>query len=101
MLIEYALIAGFGVLIAVCGFLAWKKNLLWMVVNQNFNKVSSDNISPYCREQGIGMIVVGISIILFAGINYFTDTSWGIPVLVVGIIAFGLIGIHAYKQYNH
>lgn len=47
------------------------------------------------------MIVVGISIILFAGINYFTDTSWGIPVLVVGIIAFGLIGIHAYKQYNH
>lgn len=64
LLIEYALIAGFGVLIAVCGFLAWKKNLLWMVVNPYFNKVSSDSISPYCREQGIGMIVVGISIIL-------------------------------------
>lgn len=101
MLIEYALIAGLGVLFAVCGLFARKKKLLWMVVNPSFNKVSPDNVAPYCRAQGIGLIVAGVSIVLFAGINYITDTSWGIPVLVVGTIAFVVIGILAYKRYNH
>lgn len=100
MLIEYALIAGLGVLVAVCGLLAWKKKLLRMVVNPNFNKVSSDNVAPYCRAQGIGLITAGVSIVLFAGINYFTDTSWGIPVLAAGMIAFVVIGILAYRRYN-
>ena len=100
MLIEYALIAGFGVLCAVCGLFAWKKKLIWLVVNPRFNKVSAENVAPYCRAQGIGLIVAGVSVVLFAGINYLTDTSWGIPVLAAGMIAFVVIGILAYKRYN-
>ena len=58
---------GVGTIIAVMGWLIWKKEKLSLMHDYHVNKVSAENKTAFCRLSGIGLIVIGI------GLNWVTD----------------------------
>ena len=57
---------GVGTIIAVMGWLIWKKEKLSLMHDYHVNKVSAENKTAFCRLSGIGLIVIGIGLLISA-----------------------------------
>ena len=62
--------SGAGVIIAVMGWLIWKKEKLSLMHDYHVNKVSAKNKTAFCRLSGIGLIVIGIGLLISAVILF-------------------------------
>ena len=71
------------------------------------HRVSEEDRIPFGRQVGLGIIIVGVSIIIFSGMtvlnNYTENNAFilaGVVILIVGIIAGLAISFRAMIKYN-
>ena len=71
------------------------------------HRVSEEERIPFGRQVGFGIIIVGVSIIIFSGMTVLTNYTKnnvfilaGSAILIVGIIAGLVISFRAMIKYN-
>ncbi len=75
-IIGVTLTGGVGIIIAILGWLIWKKEKISLLHDYHVNKVSSENRPAFCRLSGIGLIVIGIGLSISAVILVITDSAY-------------------------
>ena len=66
---------GVGIIIAVMGWLIWKKEKISLMHDYHIDKVSAGDRHAFCKLSGIGLIVVGIGLLITALILGITDSA--------------------------
>ena len=66
---------GAGSLIAVCGWLIWKKEMISLMHDYHIDKVSEENKLAFCKRSGIGLIVIGIGLLVTAALLFMTNSA--------------------------
>ena len=64
-----------GILIAVLGWLLWKKEKIAILHAHHVDKVSADNKAAFCKLSGSGLIVIGAGLMITAVILGVTDSA--------------------------
>ena len=92
--------SGAGVIIAVMGWLIWKKEKISLLHDYHYEKVSQENKKAYCTLSGLGVFLVGSGILVSGVIVAFTDSTWGFLAFAVGFAAGIPLNITAQCRYN-
>ena len=89
-----------GIIFLVLGVLLWKKEMITLLHDYHVDKVSPENKKAFCKLSGIGLIVIGVSLLITAVILWLTDSAYSFLVFALGF-ALGLAAlIHAGAKYN-
>ena len=91
---------GVGTIIAVMGWLIWKKEKLSLMHDYHVNKVSAKNKTVFCRLSGIGLIVIGIGLLISAVILFVTDSAYSFLCFAVCFVVGLAMLITAGAKYN-
>ena len=96
---------GVGIIIAVMGWLIWKKEKLSLMHDYHVNKVSAENKTAFCRLSGIGLtgiglIVIGIGLLISAVILFVTDSAYSFLCFAVFFVVGLAMLISAGAKYN-
>ena len=97
---------GVGTIIAVMGWLIWKKEKLSLMHDYHVNKVSAENKTAFCRLSGIGLIagigliVIGIGLLISAVILFVTDSAYSFLCFAVFFVVGLAMLISAGAKYN-
>lgn len=95
-------ITGFiGIVLIVLGWLIWKKEKINLLHDYHIDKVSSENKTAFCKLSGIGIFVIGISLLITAAILGMTDSVLSFLSFAIGFIAGISMLIIAGIKYNH
>lgn len=92
--------SGAGVIIAVMGWLIWKKEKLSLMHDYHVNKVSVENKSAFCRLSGIGLVAIGIGLLISSVILFVTDSTYSFLCFAVCFVAGLVMLITAGAKYN-
>lgn len=103
---EFLMTAVVGVICNVIGIMNMRGNIS-MLHSYHRNRVEEEDILPFGKRVGIGMIIVGISIIFFSGMSAVTlktDNQLfmiiGSVVMIIGMAVGFVIMFRAMKKYN-
>ena len=100
-MIAAAVIIGLvGALLSVIGFLIWKKEMITLLHDYHYDKVTEENKKPFCTLSGIGILVIGAGMILTALLLGFTSSSISYAAMAVGFAVGLAIVICAGVKYN-
>ena len=91
---------GAGTIIAVMGWLIWKKEKLTLMHDYHVNKVSAENKTAFCRLSGIGLIVIGIGLLISAVILFVTDSNYSFLCFAFCFVVGLVMLITAGAKYN-
>ena len=89
-----------GVIIAVMGWLIWKKEKLSLMHDYHVDKVSEENKPAFCKLSGIGLIVIGIGLLISTVILGMTDSAYSFLCFAVCFAAGLAMLITAGAKYN-
>ena len=92
--------SGAGVIIAVMGWLIWKKEKLSLMHDYHVNKVSVENKSAFCRLSGIGLVAIGIGLLISSVILFVTDSTYSFLCFAVCFVAGLAMLFTAETKYN-
>jgi len=88
-----------GLALIIMGIFNFKGNIS-MLHSYHRKRVKKENIIPYGKKVGTGIIIIGISIIiagLFTILNY---TNISNVILIIGLISGTIIIFYAMFKYN-
>ena len=89
-----------GLLCVILGLLLWKKEMISLLHDYHYDKVSPENKRAFCKLSGIGLLIVGCGLLLTALLLMLTDSAWSFLAFVIGFsLGLGLI-IRAGNRYN-
>ena len=91
---------GVGTIIAVMGWLIWKKEKLSLMHDYHVNKVSAEHKAAFCRLSGIGLIIIGIGLLISAVILFGTDSAYSFLCFAVCFVVGLAMLITAGAKYN-
>ena len=91
---------GVGAIIAVMGWLIWKKEKLSLMHDYHVKKVSAKNKTAFCRLSGIGLIAIGIGLLISAVILFVTDSAYSFLCFAVCFVVGLAMLITAGAKYN-
>ena len=100
MLFEVFLWAAVGLLLIVLGLLIWKKQKITLIHDYQWKNVRKKDVPAYCRQVGLGLVVMGVGAALTGPINYFTGTQKGLYAFAAGFAAGLILMNKAQKKYN-
>ena len=89
-----------GVIIIIMGWLVWKKEKINLFHDYHINKVSPENKADFCKQSGIGLIVIGVSLLITALILALTDSALSFICFAAGFIVGLTALITAGMKYN-
>ena len=89
-----------GILITVLGGLLWKKEKITILHDYHVDKVSVENKAAFCKQSGIGLIVIGAGLMITAVILGFTDSARSFLCFAVCFVTGIVILIAAGQKYN-
>ena len=92
--------SGAGVIIAVMGWLIWKKEKLSLMHDYHVNKVSAENRSAFCRLSGGGLLVIGVGLLISAVILGITDSAYSFLFFAFCLMVGLILLITAGVKYN-
>lgn len=88
-----------GAACAVLGLLLWKKQRVSLLHDYHYKNVKKEDLPAYCRQMGVGILLVGAGIILTGILNLARSSLWWVS-LTAGI-ALGIAVLYrAQKKYN-
>lgn len=96
-MVELVILLFIGSLFLYLGWRIWKREQITLIHSYHYKRVSKENESAYTAKMGKACILMSIGLLLTAGINFISDTSYGW--LVFGI-SF-LLGIAAFLQAQY
>lgn len=91
---------GVGAIIAVMGWLIWKKEKLSLMHDYHVDKVSAENRPAFCKLSGLGLIVMGAGLLISAVILGITDSAYSFLCFAVCYAAGLVMLITAGTKYN-
>ena len=103
---EFLAAAVVGVMCIVIGIMNTRGNIS-MLHSYHRKRVTEEDILPFGKRVGAGMIIVGIAIIIFSALSAITlktdnqlFTVIGVAVMLIGMVAGFALIFHAMKKYN-
>ena len=100
LIVGVIITGGVGVLLVVLGFLLWKREMITLLHNYHVSNVSPENRRAFCKLSGIGLIVIGLSLLITAVVLGITDSAYSFICFGVGF-AVGLFAlVAAGMKYN-
>ena len=100
-MIAAAVIIGLvGALLSVIGYLIWKKEMITLLHDYHYDKVTEENKKPFCTLSGIGILVIGAGLILTALLLGLTSSSISYAAMAAGFAVGPAIVICAGAKYN-
>ena len=88
-----------SLLLIVMGLLLWKKQKISLLHSYHYQNVKKENIRAYCRQMGIGLIIMGAGIGITGFLHLLCCSVWWIS-LTAGFAA-GFAVMHcAQMKYN-
>ena len=94
------IITGVGIISFAVGWLLWKKEKISLLHNYHVERVSEENKSAFCRLSGLGMIVIGISLLMTALVLGITESAWSFLCFAAGFAVGLAMLIAAGIKYN-
>lgn len=91
---------GVGLILAVLGWLIWKKEKISLMHDYHIGRVSAENKPAFCRLSGIGLIAMGIGLLMTAAILGITDSAYSFICFTVCFAAGLALLITAGVKYN-
>ena len=89
-IIGIVIIGVIGILLIILGFLLWKKEMITLLHNYHVDKVTPENRKAFCKQSGIGLIVIGTGLLLTGVSLARTDSAysfiWFASSFLVGLI---------------
>ena len=89
-----------GILLMIMGFLLWKKEMITILHAYHVDKVSLENRKAFCKQSGIGLIVIGIGLLITAVLLGITDSVNSFICFVACFVAGLIMLIVAGMKYN-
>ena len=89
-----------GLALAVIGLLIWKKQMISLIHEYHYTKVSKKDVAPYTRLMGVALIVLGAGIAAAGALIFLAGSNYGFALAVLAFIAFFVISGRAQKKYN-
>lgn len=89
-----------GIVLAVLGTLIWKKEMISLLHSYHYDKVSSDDKTAFCRMSGIGVLLMGISMIISGVLAAITNSGYSFIIFAICFIAGLVMLITAGAKYN-
>lgn len=96
-----AIIVGvLGILFEVIGYFLWKKQKISLLHSYDHDNVSPENKKVFCKLAGIGVTIIGMSMLLTAVALALSENLWAFLAFMIGFtVGLGLL-IHAENKYN-
>ena len=76
LIVGVIITGGVGVLLVILGFLLWKREMITLLHNYHVSNVSPENRRAFCKLSGIGLIVIGLSLLITAVVLGITDSAY-------------------------
>ena len=100
MLFACILVAAIGIVCAVLGLLLWKKEKIGLLHDYHYDNVAAEDRKAFCALSGIGVLVLGISLLTTAVLLAVTEHPASFLAFAAGFAAgLGLL-IDAGRKYN-
>lgn len=89
-----------GAVLAVLGYLIWKKEMISLLNEYHRGNVAEEDKKAFCALSGIGVAVIGISLLLTAVMLAVTDSALSFIAFGVGFAAGLVMLVLAGIKYN-
>ena len=89
-----------GIMFVVIGCLIWKKEMISLLHDYHYEKVSEDDKKSFCALSGIGVILIGIGLLVTAVIFGVTESLWSFSAFAAGFVSGIIMLIYAGRRYN-
>lgn len=83
------------------GLLVWKKQSFNLFHDYHVDKLNEEDIPAFCKEAGIGLIVMGSGIALSGLVMQLTGSMFSFVLLLAGIAAGVVLIGRAVNKYNN
>ena len=100
MIVETLTCAGLGIVLAVLGFITWKKQEVKFLHRYHYKNVKKEDVPAYTRLMGIGQIIIGAGLFVTGILTMFsTSESVWVPFIAALVIGMGIMSV-GQKKYN-
>ena len=89
-----------GALCIILGLLLWKKEMITLLHDYHYNKVSAQDKKAFCALSGKGLLCVGAGLLVTAIILALTESAWAFLAFATGLIVGITLLAIAGKKYN-
>ena len=89
-----------GLLCIMLGYLIWKKERIDLLHAYHTEKVSPEDRKAFCALSGIGLLVIGNSLLLTAVLFWITESALSFLPFAAGLAAGLILLIVAGVKYN-
>ena len=89
-----------GCIFVIMGYLIWMKEKISLFHDYHYDKVTEEDKKAFCTVSGIGVLIIGISLLITAGILILTDSPLSFIAFAVGFILGLFMLIYAGAKYN-
>jgi len=89
-----------GIVFVVMGNLLWKKQRISLLHDYHYDKVSEKDKKAFCAISGIGVILIGSGLLLTGIIIGITDSAWSFIAFIIGFVVGLSLLIYAGIKYN-
>ena len=89
-----------GILFIVLGVIIWRKERIELFHEYHIKNVTSKDKKPFCALSGIGILVIGISLLITAVVLWLTDSALSFILFAIGSAVGLTMLIMAGVKYN-
>ena len=89
-----------GLLFLAVGWAIWKKERIDLLHDYHRSRVREADKKPFCALCGMGVGVIGIGMLLTAGLFAVTEKLWSMAAFVLGFLVGIAMLIWAMRKYN-
>ena len=99
MWVAFGVDLAIGLLCIVLGSLLWKKQMVKILHSYHYQNVKKADLPAYCKQMGIGTILIGIGLCGMSVFQLKESNYWWIPMLI-GLVTGFVIWHRAQMRYN-
>ena len=99
-MIGVIIVALVGLLCVILGLLLWKKEMITLLHDYHYDKVSAEDKKAFCALSGKGLSCIGAGLLTTAVILALTESAWAFLAFAVGLTIGLTLLILAGKKYN-
>ncbi len=90
-----------GILFITLGLLLWKRQKISLLHDYHSDKVSEDDLVPFCKQSGIGIIIAGSGMIASGILIIIFEKPIVFLVMAVTFVIGISMLVQAGNKYNH
>ena len=99
-MIGVIIVALVGLLCVILGLLLWKKEMITLLHDYHYDKVSAEDKKAFCALSGKGLLCIGAGLLTTAVILALAESAWAFLAFAVGLTIGLTLLILAGKKYN-